>query len=71
MMELCVCIILRDIYKATECRLLLFFAAVCTPQSLSEAANKLGEYIISQVISYIVIEALFLRLGIQMLPSFS
>ena len=71
MMKLCVCIILRDIYKATECRLLLCFAAVCIPQSLSEAANTLGEYVISQVISFIVIEAFFLRLCIQMPPSFS
>jgi hypothetical protein len=30
------------------------------PQSLSEAANTLGEYVVSQVISYILIEALFL-----------
>jgi hypothetical protein len=63
-MELSVCIILTDIYKATECRVLLCFATVCIAQSLSEAANTLGEYIISQVISYILIEALFLRLDI-------
>ena len=60
MMELSVCIVLRDIYKATEYRLLLCFATVCVPQSVSEAANTLGEYVINQVISYIVIEALFL-----------
>jgi hypothetical protein len=71
MMELFVCIILRDIYEATERRLLLCFATVCILQSLSEAANALGEYVVSRVISYIVIEALFLRLGIQMPPSFS
>jgi hypothetical protein len=37
-------------------------STVCIPQSLSEAANTLGECIITQVISSIVIEALFLRL---------